>query len=308
MNYIDYLLHHRSFLKSFVALFLTTILYWFLYTNNPGQIVNASIIICGFMVGPCFFFSWLQVFDKIADNPLIKIRKMEHNCIPYTIWYMGSVILYGIIFSFLICIIVLLVSGTLLSFKNWQLSINISLFLTGFYAVLSILHVYFQIYYKRDFLGILIPLIISFAFAIWSYLNIFFIKIYINDISQGTPFIPYLIAFVLFVMVWLMEYIPIDKLRYNYKILYPYILFSFVMILKINARQQENMISNITQNLSHLPSLGVTTISSYVLWLLPKLVLLVAQVRFFIISMVLILCILKLETNLFNGLHSYLKK
>lgn len=273
MEYTEYLLHHKSFQRSLSIICISIAILWGFYHSSPVMILNLGISIVVLMLGTPLLFYWLHTFYNIMHNDFIKIRYMTQHKQPYQIAFITKSIEYACFFMLLVLVLLMLVSGMFYQIDILMSTLKLLFFIILYFILMTFIFATILIYTDHLEFAVGIPLVITFAFAIWSYLNLFFSTFYSENSNINTLILQLFTCIcLLFLILCIKEYNTHLKHIKKTKLLF-YMIFSIVTYISCNAQYERSMSTVITQNLLFMFPNELATLLAYLVWFLPKVVI-----------------------------------
>lgn len=267
MKIIQQLLRQKSFYISLLMI-LSTLIVMRISNVDPATFNIYTSGILGYTLFPLCMFTWLSSFINFYESPSFRYRiNTRYHEKSY---FMAMMLICSLIYALIIGIMMFMLTGVWLHSSLIALSFKNLVCYLMIYSTATMIFNSAYFHYQKINKAFTLTFILLIVYTMFMFTNGYFIDILLTDLFFFKIILTFLI---LFCLLFFKEFINTSLLNITTSQL-KYIGYGILIFLQIHDGSTDCLSSIISLDLNQIYELSSIDLYRYVLWLLPKLLIL----------------------------------
>lgn len=267
MKIIQQLIQQKSFNISLFFVFCILIIMRIANTDPATFTVYTSGVL-GYTLFPLFMFAWFSSFINFYESPNFRYRiNIRYNEKSY---FMFIMLICSLFYALLIGIMMLILNGVWINYSLIILSLKNLTCYAIIYLAFTMMFISTYFHFQKLNKAFALTFILLFVYAMFMFTNGYFIDVLLTD----QIFFKVIFVFIaLFSILFFREFVDTSHFDFN-TLQLKYIGYGILIFFQVHNASNSNLLSATTLDLNQIYTLDSIDLFRYILWLLPKLLIL----------------------------------
>lgn len=267
MKIIQQLIQQKSFNISLFFVFCILIIMRIANTDPATFTVYTSGVL-GYTLFPLFMFTWFSSFINFYESPNFRYRiNIRYNEKSY---FMFIMLICSLFYALLIGIMMLILNGVWINYSLIILSLKNLTCYAIIYLAFTMMFISIYFHFQKLNKAFALTFILLFVYAMFMFTNGYFIDVLLTD----QIFFKVIFIFIaLFSILFFREFVDTSHFDFN-TLQLKYIGYGILIFFQVHNASNSDLLSATTLDLNQIYTLDSIDLFRYILWLLPKLLIL----------------------------------
>lgn len=267
MKIIQQLIQQKSFNISLFFVFCILIIMRIANTDPATFTVYTSGVL-GYTLFPLFMFAWFSSFINFYESPNFRYRiNIRYNEKSY---FMFIMLICSLFYALLIGIMMLILNGVWINNSLIILSLKNLTCYAIIYLAFTMMFISTYFHFQKLNKAFALTFILLFVYAMFMFTNGYFIDVLLTD----QIFFKVIFVFIaLFSILFFREFVDTSHFDFN-TLQLKYIGYGILIFFQVHNASNSDLLSATTLDLNQIYTLDSIDLFRYILWLLPKLLIL----------------------------------